>query len=335
MRRRKTLVIEYPASMLTFPTRLYSSDPRAKMTIEKLDNLCKNETLKIIEANHDDEALGKNVSIQLDLDEHLSSSEHVVIFGIMEFLSCQSKIPICVKFLKNSSHEPEENEEKLDLVHFFTQKNANAVVFNYNQADYWAKEFNANRTNHKVCMNNVYVCESSEYLFWVERRLDNFVRFWDDIQVKYIDKLISTRQQALFELQKFIYVRSGYQFTIIDLQGTIEVEVSQENIEKINYILSDVEFTTSNLYEFTPTMLMEEFVRLNNLERVNLHDLNVKFNTLNENFNTLNENFNTLNENFNTLNEKFNTLEHDLNDKFNILNEKFNNLIQAVNNLKK
>jgi hypothetical protein len=45
MRRRKTLVIEYPASM-----RIYSSDPRAKMTIEKLDNLCKNETLKIIEA---------------------------------------------------------------------------------------------------------------------------------------------------------------------------------------------------------------------------------------------------------------------------------------------
>jgi hypothetical protein len=206
--------------------------------------------------------------------------------------------------LKNS-YSPEENE-KLNLVHFFTQKHANAVVFNYNQGENWAGKFILSRSHRQVRMNNVYVCESTQYLFWVETRLEEFGRFWDYSHPKYIDKIISTNEQVLFDFQKFIFEQSGYQFTIIDLQGAVDQEG--------NYILSDVEFTTSYLYEFTPNMLIEEFARLNNLERVNLHDLNKKMRSLNERMAHLEEEFSELKKD---------------------INEKFDFLMQAISELKK
>jgi hypothetical protein len=85
--QKKRLIIEYPAWLIAFPTDLYSSNPNKKITLDKLDHLCKHENLKIIEANRDPEAVGDHVSIQLHLEEHDSSSEHVVSFGLMKFVA--------------------------------------------------------------------------------------------------------------------------------------------------------------------------------------------------------------------------------------------------------
>jgi hypothetical protein len=91
--------------------------------------------------------------------------------------------------------------------------------------------------------------------------------------VKYIDRIISSKELILQDFQKFIFLRSGYQYTIIDLQG---VRLFDDETKETKFVLADVEFTTSNLYHFTPHMLIEEFVSFYNVESVTLFDLDQK-----------------------------------------------------------
>jgi hypothetical protein len=87
-------------------------------------------------------------------------------------------------------------------------------------------------------------------------------------------------------------VNSGYQYSIIDLQGRYDaLKPEQENSdspeefkEKVDSHgpFIDMEFTTSNLYHFTSQMLIEEFVRLHNIQRVTMFHLNERMSRLEE-----------------------------------------------------
>jgi hypothetical protein len=155
----------------------------------------------------------------------------------MGFEDSSENIDVCLKFRKHEIRKKKrrsvwkrlslkkksaEHEIEITLQHF-TQKHSNAVLYNYNLAEELCKKFQHEYPkDFSIRMNDVFICASSSNLFWVEKTLKNFESFWDLTKDKYIDKIISSNQETLTLFQMFVYEESGYEYTIIDLQGEID-----------------------------------------------------------------------------------------------------------------
>jgi len=212
----------------------------------------------ISQTNDDVKWLNKKIKISMnDIkdDEPKESFQHLIFFGIMMFENDNGSTEIkdiCIKFEKT----------KYPSYGTYNQKSTSYVMYNYNKVIEYLNKF---PKRDMVKINDVYCCETDDsdksICLWIEARLDNFSVFNDTERHSYIEQLLTTDIDILKAFQIFIYNESGYEHTIIDLQGGI--------VDGI-YVLCDIEFTTNNLYEFTSPMMLDTITTLYNLEKFNL-----------------------------------------------------------------
>jgi len=251
---------------MKFPMSKFTSDVDSKFTYGKLAEIIKKNDLRIFDCNNDKSLVDKYVNIVINdikVDKPKFSSQHIVFFGVMKFKDNKiSDLDVCIKLRlpkQTSASDIESsgcNFASLQYINF-TQKHTDYVLYNYNLAEKYIDQFN----NKYISINTVFCCKSDDYMFWVEKRLKHFDRFNNKSTHSNIDSILTTDIEILQKFQKFVYIESGYQYTIMDLQG----EYSNEKC-----VLCDIEFTFANLYDFTSIMLLDRVITIYNWQKVNL-----------------------------------------------------------------
>jgi hypothetical protein len=246
----------------------HTSDIDSKLTYTRIQEIVDDGNFIISETNNDNSLLNTEVKIILNNICGYTppeSSQHIVFFGSM-ILPNKQEISICIKFKKPDNVHSKEDSEYGN----YTQKHSSYVLYNYSKALNYLKRFDK---KDKISIVDIFCCntvkkyktkcsnQEESLCFWIEAKLDHFDTFWDKSRSTYIEQIITTDIEVLKEFQIFIYNESGYEYTIIDLQG---------DKHDGKYILCDIEFTTNNLYEFTPIMMSETICSLYNLNKTNL-----------------------------------------------------------------
>ncbi|KAJ3393407.1 hypothetical protein HDU92_007771 [Lobulomyces angularis] len=307
---------------MSSPIFRHSSDIDSSLDYKRILDIINDDNFTISDTNSKDNVLKEIVHISLDdIKTYVppQSSQHIVFFGKMKFLSNEKKIDICIKFKKPYNRERSNDKETEIIYGNYTQKHYSYVMYNYNKANEYLSSF---KGKDMIKINNVFCCktvkkyptkydtDNTSVCFWVESRLSHFDTYWDEGKMSYIDRILTTNVDILKEFQIHIYNKSGYDGTIIDLQGNLENNV---------YILCDIEFTSNNLYEFTSSMMIDRIITLYGLETVNLKDLSDRVGNIEKDVVKINNRLDKIEDKMDKMENKIDILSSQITQLFNFL----------------
>jgi len=177
-----------------------------------------------------------------------SSSEHLVIMAYMYDKNnlTQEGLKIALKF-------------KLIDNGFvmLIEKHIKTIGENYRMLTIYLNNYFSINKKRKILINDVFYVFSDKGIYWCEKYLNNFRKFWDFGFNDHIDKLVNTDHVHLKNFQKYIYDFSKNKHTIVDLQGTID--------DDFNYILTDIEYTdTLEKFKLKQNDLLNSFIKYQN-----------------------------------------------------------------------
>jgi len=258
----------------------HTSDQDTILPYERIKQIVHEQQFLIAETNTRKIAKGTTITMKMKDYEPAASSEHVVFYAEM-IVSKSESIDVCIKFERVPNHGVTETFKN------FTQKHYSAVLFNYSKAQALLNDFSPSSSlKQKIQVNDVYCCETkkeyeskqrnSKITFWVEREIKDFKMFWDLAKPQYIDQMLTSNVSVLKEFQIHVFNKSGWEYTIIDLQGG-KIKDGEEEL----YILGDIEFSFCGLYAFTGPMMRDRFAELHDLKTVNLRDLSQRLDEFN------------------------------------------------------
>lgn len=249
-----------------FPTSKYTSE--IYFSVQDIEKSFLEKKLKFYSSNYSvyDKYKDQDVVFKLRNEKTYSSStEHIVFFGQLIF-SDLMKIDVVLKFVMLEKITEENEHEK--QIKLFTQKHASYVSHNYNLAARHLNDFKSD----KIKINDLFILSDKDGFYWIEKKVNEFITFYNKNQdLLYIDQIITTDEPELKALQNFIFENSGYQYTIIDLQGSKEDGV---------IILCDVEYSTKPLYGFDSHMLKERYIQHSGVKSITLKDIDNRIGNL-------------------------------------------------------
>jgi hypothetical protein len=195
------------------------------------------------------------------------ASEHVVLFGTLQ--SGSRTIEVCLKFLNQysrvSMNENDSDEDAIlptdeapDMYQLLPTSHLHLLTFNHNTISNVLERFNQTLKGVRVETCHIYQVQLEEKgTLWLESDITasncEFVKFWG--VGERFEQMLTTKIEVLKNLQRFVYEQSGYQFTLIDIQG---VEKVNENL--VEYVLSDITFTRDPPSTYTEAMLLTAYV---------------------------------------------------------------------------
>jgi hypothetical protein len=137
----------------------------------------------------------------------------------------------------------------------------NEMIWNFNQLNMMLEKFNQTQPegHPQIASSHIFIgsvlFEGHFRKVWIEQNISSgeakFQKFWGDPKKDLVSQFLSTQVKVLQELQYFVYLQSGYQFSIIDLQGVFD------NVQNL-YILTDITFTSNPPAAYSAAMLLSE-----------------------------------------------------------------------------